>query len=262
MKSQLLLFIFCFCPFLSYAQAEGPNAKKTFYPEDRRWMLNVITLGTNIDLSGSSSNPDSELLGSRPAAAFMVKYGVTHLFSKKVGWYANIQIDNFWDRRSEYYNDLASDELLSALFESIGESLGELFLFMHPSFNAGLVYRIEHGRWRLHPEIGVGYGSFLQNREKSKSKTDDKGVEHRLTYKQRASSLYMNVGLSANYFISQRCFFVLNAGFKQPLRKSRAELIHTKNEVEANRLAYETNRLGRSLNLSLGFGVTIGRNHE
>jgi hypothetical protein len=252
MKSKLLFLILCFYPFLSYAQS--------LYPEDRRWLLNVAE-GANFDLSGSSSNPNSELLGSRPSAVMMAKYRLTYLFSKKVGWYADTQFNVYSDRQSSYHNNLMPDNIIMVLLESITEVFPEVFLSFHPSLGTGLVYRIEHGRWKIHPEVGVGYGIYLHSREKSKTTMYD-NVEHGLTYKQEASSWYMDVGVSANYFITRRCFFVLNAGFKQPLQKSHAELIHTEDGVEVDRLYYETSRVGRSLNVGLGFGFTLGKNHK
>ena len=258
MKTKLLFFIICFHPLLSYAQSEDLTSKKSLYPDDRRWLLNVAS-GTSFDLSGSSSNPYADLLGSRQKVAFMQKFRLTHLFSKKIGWYADVQFDFYRDRRSRYLDDFAYDDPFIALFLSIGEGLGEAFRAIHPSAGAGLVYRIEYGRWKIHPEIGIGYGVHLSGRNKSKATTDQDGMEYGATYRQQGHSLYMNTGVSANYFISRRCFFVLNAGFRQPLQKSHAELTTFTNGIEVEKRYYETSRIGRTLNLSLGFGFTVGR---
>lgn len=257
-KLSLLLLAFCLYPFMSFAQNETFNATKSLYPEDRRLLLNMA-LGTSFDLSGSSSNPYADLLGSRQKVAFMQKFRLTHLFSKKVGWYGDVQLDFYRDRRSAYLEDFNYDNPFVGLLLSIGEGLGEAFRAIHPSAGAGLVYRIEHGRWKIHPELGVGYGVHLSSRNKSKTTTGDDGIEYSATYRQQGHSLYMNAGISANYFISRRCFFVLNAGFRQPLQKSYAELTTSADGVEVEKLYYETSRIGKTLNLSLGFGFTVGR---
>lgn len=254
MKTTVLLL---FCLICSCLSAYAQDAKRAVLPDDRRWLL-TIAAGTNIDLSGSSANPYSELLGSRPEAVAMVKYRLTHLASRKIGWYADIQFNLHYDRRSEYLQSLAAEGIFAGLIEAFVEGFGEMFAFMHPSLGGGLVYRIEHGRWKIHPEAGLGYGVYLFNREKSKT-IEKYDIEHHATYKQRASSWYMDVGLSANYFVTRRCFFALNAGFRQPLQRSYAEFVRTENNVEVERLRYETSRIGRSLNLSLGFGFTVGK---
>ncbi len=257
-KLSLLLLAFCFYPFISFAQNETLSTTKSLYPEDRRWLLNMAS-GTSFDLSGSSSNPYADLLGSRQKVAFMHKFRLTHLFSKKVGWYADVQFDFYRDRRSGYLDDFDYDDPFIGLFLSIGEGLGEAFRAIHPSAGAGLMYRIEYGRWKIHPELGVGYGVHLSGRNKSKTSTDRDGIEYSATYRQQGHSLYMNAGVSANYFISRRCFFVFNAGFRQPLQKSHAELTTFTDGIEVEKRYYETSRIGRTLNLSLGFGFTVGR---
>lgn len=247
----------CFYPLISYAQSENLITKKSRYPEDRRWMLSV-GIGTNVDLSGSSSNPYSGLLESRTEVAYMQNFRLTHLFSEKVGWYVDMQYNIYWNRRSEYLNNMTS---VTDIIETFFEAFANVFHFIYPSADAGLVYRIEHGRWKIHPEAGIGYGIYLMSKNNSKDKTDKDGAEYRITYKQRAESLYMNVGVSANYFVSDWCYFVLKAGFSQPLQKSYAELIQTKNDVQEDRVYYETSRIGRNLKASLGFGFLIGKKH-
>lgn len=245
MKTNLfLLFFICFCSS-SYAQSG-----KSVYPEDRRWMLSVNS-GVNVNLLYTSSNPYSELFSSRKDAGFSQGYRLTHLFTKKFGWYANLQLNVYREDQSEYYD--------SHIGEDIARVFALPFIALHPSFDMGMVYRLEHGRWKIHPELGVGYSYYLETGDRDRDFSRKNGVRKSIHYKQHAAPLFMNAGFSANYFVSRRCFFSLHASYWQPLQKSYARLITYENDVEVDRISYKTSKVGRSINASLGFGFTVGK---
>lgn len=253
MKNRLLLsMLFVIACLFTFAQNAQKKILKEPYPENRRWIIN-FSPGVNFDLFSPGSNPYSTLPGTRRNSVFSFKYKITHLFSDKLGWFADIQMNFYHERPSEYLNEVQSD-----LITSLIQAFGELFAFGHPSFSAGMLYRIDHGRWRINPEVGLGYGYYLLNRDREKTKTDN-GVENSAYYKQRGHSLFMSFGVSANYFISKRCFFVLHANFQQPLQKSGADFIRLKDKVEVENISYKTTNIGKSINLSLGFGFTFGK---
>jgi|GEM_PF-795237 hypothetical protein len=260
MKDRFLItaFFSILCSF-SFAQEERISSKQ-FYPEDRRWMLS-LSYGANFDLYKPNSSPYSGLSDTRKNdACLFAKYKIVHLFSDKFGWFADLQINCFWEKRSEYLEELQS-EGLPGLIEGVFEGFGKVFSFPHPSVSAGMLYRIEHGRWKIHPEIGIGYGTHLWGREKERSKTDDNGVVNSVFYKQDGSSLFMTFGISASFFVSRRCFFTLHTNFQQPLQKSGAKLIRSKDEVEVENISYRSANIGKSINVDLGFGFTIGKKH-
>jgi hypothetical protein len=66
---------------------------------------------------------------------------------------------------------------------------------MRPSVDAGLVYRFEQQKWRIYPSFGVGYVYHLRDRGFVKSSTGSDEVLHTVEYKQRASSLTLNMGV-------------------------------------------------------------------
>ncbi|MEZ5004948.1 MAG: hypothetical protein R2738_01070 [Bacteroides graminisolvens] len=79
---------------------------------------------------------------------------------------------------------------------------------MRPSVDAGLVYRFEQQKWRIYPSFGVGYVYHLRDGGFIKSSTGSDEVLHTVEYKQQASSLTLNMGLSANCYFSSAitCF--------------------------------------------------------
>ena len=61
-------------------------------PYSKYALIDLYT-GANFDLSHSGFSPNAGLLGTRPDVAPLLGIKFTHLFSKRVGWYANIQMN-------------------------------------------------------------------------------------------------------------------------------------------------------------------------
>lgn len=97
---------------------------------------------------------------------------------------------------------------------------------------------------------------YLPNIKSSKSwKKNDS--EYSLAYQQKASSIFLNLGVSTRYFISPRSSLVLDINFQQPLQKSFAELVVKTNNGESDKKLYQTYTAGRNVNISPGYGVVF-----
>ncbi|GAK35073.1 hypothetical protein JCM15093_148 [Bacteroides graminisolvens DSM 19988 = JCM 15093] len=162
-----------------------------------------------------------------------------------------------------FYKDKQAEAVDQGFLGSFTENLADALFWpvsiMRPSVDAGLVYRFEQQKWRIYPSFGVGYVYHLRDRGFIKSSTGSDEVLHTVEYKQRASSLTLNMGVSANYYFSSRKYLFLSTNFVQPLQKSSGELVRMDNDVETERLSYKTITGGRALNVSVGIGFAIGR---
>src|SRR5690606_32620088 len=131
--------------------------------------------------------------------------------------------------------------------------------YTKPSIETGLVYRLERKRWNLHPGIGVGYSTYLPDRIRKRTRTDQNGTVQEVFYNQDASMLTINAGFSAHYFVTPRGFITLNVHFQQPLQSSSAELSRTSDGVETYRRAHRTAGIGRNATLGVGYGFIFAR---
>ncbi|MDF9829153.1 hypothetical protein [Parabacteroides sp. PF5-6] len=249
-----LLFLFLLCAAFSYGQNETFPVKKGVEPYSRYWLMQT-SFGANIDLVRSSSDPYAALLATRPEVAPVWAMRLTHLFSRRLGWYANLQMSFYKERKSEYLDP----DLLEEVFEGLVGTLFWPVSRMRPSAHAGLVYRLESNRWKIYPALGVGYGCYLPDRDKEKNGQDEDGRPISFVYKQHASSFSLNLGLSAHYFMNERYFLVFNADYQQPLQKSYARLTTLTQGEEPHRANYQTTTAGRTLNLHLGIGLIFGQ---
>lgn len=206
----------------------------------------------------SSSNPNSILLSTRPDVVPMFNFRVTHLFSKKIGWYANVQMLFYKEKKSAFFDSNKLSEAIDDFFDALFRPVARL----HPSFEAGLVYRIEKNRWKVHPSIGLAYGAYLSEHTSSSSTTSGGQVKEGFSYKQPISPFYLGLGVSTNYFVSKRSYLSLKVNFQQPLGKTSAEFIQIEDGVETKNMSYKTSTAGRNLNLSLGYGFTFGKNRK
>ena len=254
MKTKLLLVSLLLTSALSYSQNKFISINNELKPYSKYALIDLYA-GANFDLSHSGSSPNAGLLGTRPDVAPLLGIKFTHLFSKRVGWYANIQMNFYKDKQAE-----AVDQgFLGSFTENLADVLFWPVSIMRPSVDAGLVYRFEQQKWRIYPSFGVGYVYHLRDRGFIKSSTGSDEVLHTVEYKQRASSLTLNMGVSANYYFSSRKYLFLSTNFVQPLQKSSGELVRMDNDVETERISYKTITGGRALNVSVGLGFAIGR---
>ena len=244
----LLTLILATVPLENFAQSGNKENQLNNYVKFD------FAVGSNIDIPPPSDHKDAGLLGSRPAVAPFLAYKATHLFSKRFGWYAGLRIDIYKEKRAEISGQ---SHLEKAFDETFGEMLG-LISKIKPAFDAGVVYRIERGRWSLLPSVGLGFAGYVTNRNASRTRTDDKGESVKLTYRQDASFLTGNIGLSGNYFLGRKSFIALNAGYQHPLQASTALLVQEINGVETERTAYRTSSAGRNVCVSIGYGFILG----
>lgn len=252
MKKFTFLILFTFSYFFAFAQNEF--SLRSFSAYNKYWKLDC-SIGSNFNIPNSSSNPDSKLFYSRPESAPMVSFKITHLFSEKWGWNASVQINHFDEKKSEYSAQSPLGDFIEELF------FDKLFWpvsVMHPAIEACLVYRIENQKWNIHPAIGIGYMCHLFDREATTTSINN-DIKTVTIYKQNASIPYISLGISADYFVTKRCFLTLNTNYKQPVTKSSAELYQTIDGIESSRISYKTSSEGRNINVSLGFGFTFGR---
>lgn len=248
---KLSLGLLCLGPFIAGAQTQDSlthnlDRKRNFVK------LELVSFGASMDLSSrDAANTDAGLLGSRQAVAFSSAFRLTHLFSQKLGWYTALKLDYLKEKRSEHYKDFPIAEIL----------LRTLYGGFVPSYSVegGFVYRIEKGRWDLHPRLGFGYGMFLLDRDSDKSQKQADGNTVQTVYSQRASGTLLNLGFTGHYFLNKKSFLSFNLDFRQPLQKSYGELTSSVNgEVTAYR-KYSNATVGRDLQLAVGYGFTIGR---
>lgn len=253
MKTRLLI-LFLFCCAFSYSQNQEKNISKESEPYVNHWLFQT-SLGTNIDLIRPATHPNAALLGTRSDVAPVWGMRLAHLFSRRIGWYADLQMSFYKENR----DGSAEAGVPGHNFDDFMEALFWPVSTVRPSVNGGIMYRIESTRWRIYPSLGLGYSAYQPDRKKTGSWQDDDKQRIDYIYKQHASSLIFNAGVSVDYLFSDRFFVVLNADFQQPLQRSYAYLTTTTQENEVNRMAYSTTTAGRILNISVGVGLVFGR---
>ena len=97
MKTKLLLVFLLLTSALSYSQNKFISINNELKPYSKYALIDLYT-GANFDLSHSGSSANAGLLGTRPDVAPLLGIKFTHLFSKRVGWYANIQMNFYKDK--------------------------------------------------------------------------------------------------------------------------------------------------------------------
>ena len=133
---------------------------------------------------------------------------------------------------------------------------------MRPSVDAGLVYRFEQQNGEYILLFGVGYVYHLRDRGFIKSSTGSDEVLHTVEYKQQASSLTLNMGVSVNYYFSSRKYLFLSTNFVQPLQKIKRELVRNGQRCRDRTPSYKTITGGRAWMWVWGLGFAIGDNYR
>lgn len=252
-RFKLLSLFIILGSFIYSLQAQQTNYSRN--SRDTRWILDA-TAGANIDLIRSASSPESKLLETRPRVAPSLGFRGTYLFSDKLGAYARFQVNLYESKQSEYDPSGITGDIMREVFDTllpIGKSIRKI----KPSVDAGIVYRFEQNNWSIYPGVGLGYMAYLPDIKSNKSWTKDDNLEHSISYRQHASSIFLNLGVSTRYYVSPRSSLVLDINFQQPLQKSFAELVVKTNDVESDKKRYETATAGRNINISLGYGIAF-----
>lgn len=248
-RSYCLTLIFLFFSLFSYGQQAkmGNNHLKRYSP---KFLLDV-TAGANIDLISTGSVPESKLFDSKPKVVPMTVLRFTYLFSERIGGYARFQANLYKTKKSEYY----PSNFIEDIFQMIYDELYSIITKVRPALDVGIIYRFEQNKWSIHPAVGLGYMMYLSNKESFRSSEKD-GIQYNLSYTQRASSIFLNFGLSTRYLISDNGALILDINFQQPLQKSFAELVVTTESVRESKF-YQTSTAGRNLNISIGYGFSF-----
>jgi hypothetical protein len=244
-----LILIFLFFGLSAYGQQAKMenNHLKRYSP---KFLLDV-TAGANIDLISTGSVPESKLFDSKPKVVPMTGLRFTYLFSERIGGYASFQVNLYKTKKSEYYPSSCIEDI----FQMIYDELYSIMTKVHPALNVGIIYRFEQNKWSIHPAVGLGYMTYLPNKESSRSFEKD-GIQYNLSYTQRASSIFLNFGLSTRYLLFDNGALILDVNFQQPLQKSFAELVVTTESVCESEF-YKTSTVGRNLNISIGYGFSF-----
>lgn len=254
MKTKLLTLLLL-CASTSIFAQYSYYAERQYKPYDKYWQVD-FAFGSDFDLTYTGSRENASVLSTRPTAAPFLNFRSTHLFSKKVGWYANVQLSLYYQESAELFEIPTS--IIDDFFIGLGEGLSEAFSLPHPALDAGFVYRIETGRFRIHPSIGLGVNGHMYNSTKERSATKN-NVTYTVKYKQDASYLFAGLGVTASYDISNKSYLLFRANYRQPLQKTKARMIYLQDDVEKENIYYESWTPGRNLNLSLGYGFRFGK---
>ncbi len=242
----LLLLSFCICAGL-HAQENTP-VDNTLRPYDKYWQMET-SVGANLDLSYTGSNPSAYLLSSRKEAALMWNLRFNDFFAKKWGWYANAQLNFYTEQK---FQDIQGfGEFAEAFAKALAEAIFPGVSTMHPSIDAGVMYRIESKRFKLYPSVGIGLSTHISSRESTKERN---GVTTK--FEQSPGTLFAGIGLTGNYYFANKHALVLKATFQQPLQKSSARLI-IKGGDEIASDYYESSTAGRTLTLSVGYAFAM-----
>jgi len=245
----LLLVLGClFANSLAYSSTRSHERSDSH----KNWQLNA-NIGTSIDLMGNSSNPNSGLLSTRPSAVPSLNFRIARYLSPRVGLYTTLHMNFYEETKSEYLNSTIWGDFVEGFFNEIFWPVSQL----KPAIDAGAIYRIEKGKWNMSTSLGVGYMCYLNDRDASVTSGSYPGNVNSMTYSQKGSTPYANIGLSVNYFISRRCFIGLNADFQQPLGNVSAEQNEYENSILVNKISYQSSTAGRNLNFGIGFGFTF-----
>jgi len=248
MKIKLLVWALLSFGVLSHAQ-QSYKPTRTVVELPEKYLQFELTTGANFDLMYRGSDRKYDLLSTKPSTVPAVGMKLTHYFARKWGWYTQLQFNFYNSKRAKGIGSYTAGEFVEDLAKAL---LAPAFL-TRPSIDAGVVYRIETVRWRLHPQVGFGWLSYLEPRSMEKRKTVNQ-EEISIKYKQSANPMVANVGLSLNYFFSDRLYLLLNANFQQPLQKSWAEMTYFTNDIESKKVKQQSITAGRNINFHAGVG--------
>mgnify|MGYP000034355043 CR=1 FL=1 len=245
MKKLCLSILLLSIIFGSINAQEISKPKKQFetpYQKEKRLDL---TVGGNLDLASSSTNPAAAVLGMRNTAAPFIEMRFTHLFARRLGWYAAGKLKIF-KSRNEY--DSTVDKIAQAFFEALFGPVTSL----HIAYDAGMVYRMESTRWKCYPRIGIGANYYGENIKKEKEKGDE-------TWKMdgNGNTFCLDFGVSTHYMILPNTSLVLDIAYQQPLTKAKANYLHTKGDQTLADHHFRSSTYGRELNVSGGISVTF-----
>lgn len=229
----------------SYAQESSKPRRQFEMPYQRESRLDLIT-DANFDLVRSSANPAAATLGMRKDAAPFLEFRYTHLFSRRIGWYAGVRL-KFYKLYGESSSKL--DDILVALAEAL---FTPLVTRMHVAYDAGMVYRLESSRWKCYPRLGVGMSSYGSHGDTSREIGKDIQKQHT-----NGETFCLNCGVSTHYMILPRTSLVLEIAYQQPLTKAKASYLHIKDEEVIADYQFRSSTYGRELNISGGISVTF-----
>lgn len=245
------LLIFASALMFSSAKAQNLDSKPTF---KSRFKLD-FTVGPNFDFTSRTDTKNPAIFGSRPAVSPFLGVRATHLFSSRFGWYAGINVN--------YYKEIKPTGYKQSIIESFFEDFGNAFLgpisYVKPSVEIGALYRIEYGNWSIYPSLGIGYDTYLADKDSYKWKKTGYDPKEELTYERNSSFLTTHIGLSTNYQLSRKTYLALNARYHHPLQAATAHLIETTDGVETSRFDFRSKGIGRGVFLGVGFGVLLGK---
>lgn len=203
-----------------------------------------ITTGVNFDLAKTSGNPAAAVLGTRNTAAPLLDIRFTHLFSRRIGWYAATRFKFF---KSQNPYDSSIDKVIEAFFKTVFFPLG-----LHIAYNAGIVYRLESARWRCYPRIGLGANYYGSNRSQYKETNDEIWKRNG-----NGNTFCLELGASGHFMFTKKLSLLLDISYQQPLNKAKATLLHSKNGKIENDYCFRSSTYGRELNVSTGLGITF-----
>lgn len=236
---------------LSNANAQQIESERISKP---RFKLD-FTLGPNFDIAPGADVSNSDIFGSRPTVSPFLGVRATHLFAPKFGWYAGVNMNYYKEIKPTGYKQ----NVVESFFEEFGNAIFGPISYVNPSIELGALYRIEQGNWSLHPSIGIGYDTYLGDKDTYKSKVKGDGPKHELTYDRNSSLFTAHVGLSTNYYVGRKTFVALHASYHQPLQAATAHLIETTDGVETSRFDFKSNGIGRGFFLGAGLGFVLGK---
>lgn len=82
----------------------------------------------------------------------MIGAKATHLFSKRIGGYANIHFNFYREKESDQLKQSFTEEFVQEFFYHIFGPIARI----RPSLDAGFTYRFEKNKWGLYPRLGIG----------------------------------------------------------------------------------------------------------
>ncbi|MBP7753668.1 MAG: hypothetical protein KA074_00210 [Bacteroidales bacterium] len=249
-RTYIVIFIFLFFSLFSYGQQMN-SGNYHLNGQNSKFLLDLMA-GANFDLISSGSPPGSKLFESKPMIVPLAGFRFTYLFAEKFGGYARFHA-NFYTTTKSEYNPSGIADIVMDIIKKLVDINVPIITKTHPVFDIGIIYRFELNKWSIHPGMGIGYMTYLPDKESSKSLKED-GVRYNVSYRQHASSIFLNFGLSTRYRLFNSGALFLDVNFQQPIQKSFAELVIHGDQTVHERKVYETSTAGRNINISLGYG--------
>lgn len=249
-RTYIVIFIFLFFSLFSYGQQMN-SGNYHLNGQNSKFLLDLMA-GANFDLISPGSPPGSKLFESKPKIVPLAGFRFTYLFAEKFGGYARFHANLYSTEKSEYNPSGIADIVIDIIKKLVDVSI-PMVTKIYPAFDIGIIYRFEQNKWSIHPGVGIGYMTYLFDKESSKSVKED-GVRYNVSYRQHASSIFLNFGLSTRYRLFNSGALFLDVNFQQPIQKSFAELVIHGDQTVHERKVYETSTAGRNINISLGYG--------